>query len=168
VVTFSELKTIFEALQMDLPSLHSEDKDQASYGGRIYARTGGVSFSVKSVVNRIAPHRIIKLKAKKVDGVTDCRSILQSFSEGQKINANFIEGMGCDGGCVNGPKTNVNREAARNAVNEFGEDSYIMTPFDNLNITKILYEMGIEKVEEIIEHEEISNLLIRETPKSSL
>src|SRR6056297_3212103 len=69
VITFAELKNIFSALNINLADMNNDDKDQASYAGRIYGRTGGVSLSVKSVVNRIAPNRLINLKAEKVHGI---------------------------------------------------------------------------------------------------
>ena len=47
VVTFRELKDIFETLDIKLQELPGDEKDQASFAGRVYARTGGVSFSVK-------------------------------------------------------------------------------------------------------------------------
>ena len=52
VINFRELKEIFDALNIKLEELPSDDVDHASLGGRLYARTGGVSFSVKTVVNR--------------------------------------------------------------------------------------------------------------------
>jgi len=161
VLTFSELKSVFEVLDIQLENLHAEEKDQASFGGRIYARAGGVSFSVKSVINRIAPQRIVKLKSRKVNGVLQCREILQKLSTGEKIQANFIEGMGCEGGCIGGPKTNIDKETALRHVNDFGEDSYIMTPFDNLNIHKMLSELGIDGIDNIIVNNELTRLLSR-------
>ncbi|WHH59945.1 hypothetical protein [Petroclostridium sp. X23] len=50
----------------------------------------------------------------------------------QKVN--FIEGMGCEGDCVGGPRTNIGVEKATKLMNAFGEDSMIMTPFDNFNM----------------------------------
>ncbi len=161
VLLFPELKEIFGALEIRLEDLYEENKDQASYGGRIYARTGGVSFSVKSVVNRIAPLRVIKLKAKKVNGVKECNAILKKLVNKENIDANFIEGMGCEGGCVGGPRTMIDKDRATAMVNEFGEESFIMTPFDNLNIMKILRELGMDRIEEIMENEEVSRLLRR-------
>ncbi|MGE4283210.1 MAG: [Fe-Fe] hydrogenase large subunit C-terminal domain-containing protein, partial [Clostridia bacterium] len=149
VLNFRELDEIFRALEIKLHELPSDDKDQASLGGRLYARTGGVSFSVKMVVNRLEPQRLIKLKAKKVDGVQKCKMILDDISTKKNINYNFIEGMGCNGGCVGGPRTNIEVEKATKLVNEFGEDSLIMTPFDNFNVMKILKQLGIESIEEI-------------------
>lgn len=160
VINFRELKEIFKALEIDPADLPGDEKDQASLGGRFYARTGGVSFSVKTVVNRLEPSRVIKLNAKKVDGVADCKKILETLAN-KGVNANFIEGMGCVGGCVGGPRTNLEVDKATRIVNEFAEDSLIMTPFDNLNVMKILKELGIERIEDIMKQEELVGLLTR-------
>lgn len=161
VINFRELAEVFDALDIHPADLPGDEKDQASLGGRLYAKTGGVSFSVKTVVNRLEPQRVIKLKSKRVDGVKDCKRILDELSEGKEVNANFIEGMGCIGGCVGGPRTNIDVDRATIIVNEFGEDSLIMTPFDNLNILKILKQSGINSIEEIVENKHVSDLLIR-------
>ncbi|HEY8350534.1 MAG TPA: [Fe-Fe] hydrogenase large subunit C-terminal domain-containing protein [Clostridia bacterium] len=161
VINFRELAEIFNALDIHPEQLQGEEKDQASLGGRIYARTGGVSFSVKTVVNRLEPRRVIKLKAKKVDGVRNCKELLEALSSGKDVNANFIEGMGCEGGCVGGPRTNVDKEISVKVVNEFGEDSLIMTPFDNLNVMKILRQLGANAIEDVADNENISALLTR-------
>ncbi len=161
VLTYRELGEIFKALDINMNELLSEDKDQASFGGRVYARTGGVSFSVKTAVNRIAPRRLIKFKAKKVDGVLECKRALDDLAKGNIGDYNFIEGMGCEGGCVGGPRTNIDVEKATRIVNEFGEDSLIMTPFDNMNVMKILKGLGLKKVENIMEKNKVSSLLAR-------
>ncbi|MBR0600390.1 [Fe-Fe] hydrogenase large subunit C-terminal domain-containing protein [Sinanaerobacter chloroacetimidivorans] len=162
VINFRELQEIFAALEINLEELSPLDKDHASLGGRLYARKGGVSFSVKTVVNRLEPSRVIKLKAKKVDGVKECKAILDALSRHEDIDANFIEGMGCPGGCVGGPRTNIDTVKATAMVNEFGEDSFILTPFDNLNVMKILKQLGISSIEEITQNEDMKKLLSRE------
>lgn len=162
VLNFRELNEVFNALEINLAQLPSDDKDQASLGGRLYARTGGVSFSVKTVVNRLEPTRLIKLKPKKVDGVKECKQVLDDLASKKEIEANFIEGMGCKGGCIGGPRTNIDTEKALKYVNDFGEDSLIMTPFDNLNVMKILKQLGIDSIEQIVENEEITKMLTRE------
>jgi iron only hydrogenase large subunit-like protein len=161
VINFRELTEIFNALDIHPENLPGEEKDQASMGGRIYARTGGVSFSVKTVVNRLEPRRVIKLKAKKVDGIRNCKELLEALSSGQDISANFIEGMGCEGGCVGGPRTNIGKDASVKTVNEYGEDSLIMTPFDNLNVMKILRQLGANAIEDVVENDNISTHLTR-------
>lgn len=161
VVNFRELAEIFTALDINLKQLPGDEKDQASMGGRIYARTGGVSFSVKTVVNRLEPQRIIQLKSIKVDGVNNCKGILDDLSNNLEIDANFIEGMGCVGGCVGGPRTNIDVEKATRLVNDFGEDSMIMTPFDNLNVMKILKQLGINHIEETVHNKDLKAILTR-------
>lgn len=162
VLTFSEMKEIFEALEIKLQELPEDDKDHASFAGRVYARTGGVSLSVKTVVNRIAPDRLIHLKAKQVHGVKACKQVLDQLKKGESIGANFIEGMGCKGGCIGGPKTNIEVDQAREIVNKFGEDSLIMTPMDNRNIMQILKELGLNEYADIYKNEEMERLLSRE------
>jgi len=162
VINFNELQEIFQALGINPEALNPVDKDQASLGGRVYARTGGVSFSVKMVVNRLNPTRVIKLKAHKVDGVKECREYLNSLRKEGKGAANFIEGMGCRGGCVGGPRTNIETWKATEMVNEFGEDSQILTPFDNLNVIKILKQFGVKSIEEITKNEELVRILSRD------
>ena len=162
VLNFRELLEIFKALEINLENLQSDDKDQASFGGRVYARTGGVSFSVKTVVNRLEPTRVIKLKAKRVSGVKECKTVLDDMCSRGKVDANFIEGMGCKGGCTGGPRTNIDVEKATRLVNNFGEDSFILTPFDNLNVMKILEQFGIHTMEEILLNEEMKKILSRD------
>ena len=166
VITYQEMKEVFEVLKTKLEELPEDDKDHASFAGRVYARTGGVSLSVKTVVNRIAPDRLIHLRAKKVHGVKECKDILEELKSKKGIGANFIEGMGCIGGCVGGPKTNNEREAGTSIVNEYGEESLIMTPMDNMNIIRILKECGLNKFSDIYEKEEIIALLARTSEKN--
>jgi len=161
VINFRELKEIFDALNIEPEKLPSDDIDHASLGGRLYARTGGVSFSVKTVVNRLEPKRVIKLKARKVDGAKKCRDILEQLNSGQHVDANFIEGMGCIGGCVGGPRTIIEREQGKEKVNKFGEESYILTPFDNGNVIKIMEQLGVDSLDKMMDNEEVARLLTR-------
>ena len=161
VITYQELKEVFTVLELDPAQLPEDDKDHASFAGRLYARTGGVSLSVKTVVNRIAPDRLINLKARRVDGAKNCKEILEKLKKGEDLGANFIEGMGCLGGCVGGPKTNIDMEKAREIVNEYSEESLIMTPMDNMNIIRILGELGLKDFSDIYKNEAIVYLLSR-------
>ena len=161
VLNFRELSEIFTVLDMNLKELASDEKDQASMGGRLYGRTGGVSFSVKTIVNRLEPTRVIKLNSRKADGVKNCRQVLDDLSNGKDINANFIEGMACNGGCVGGPRTNIDVDKATKMLNNYGEDSLIMTPFDNLNVMKILNQSGLNSIEDITKNEEIIKIITR-------
>lgn len=161
VITYQELQEVFTVLELEPGQLPEDDKDHASFAGRLYARTGGVSLSVKTAVNRIAPDRLINLRAKRVDGVKACKEILDKLKNGEALDANFIEGMGCEGGCVGGPKTNIDKVKAREIVNEYSEESLIMTPMDNMNIIRILGELGLKDFSDIYKNEAIVYLLSR-------
>lgn len=87
---------------------------------------------------------------------------MDDLCSGKKVDANFIEGMGCAGGCVGGPRTNIDVEKATKLVNDFAEDSFILTPFDNLNVMKILEQFGINSIGEIMQDEEMKKILSRE------
>lgn len=165
VITYRELNEIFSLLNIDLNNLSEDNINQASFAGRTYARTGGVSLSVKTVVNRIAPDRVISLKAKRIDGIKECKEVLDYLKRGKKIEENFIEGMGCAGGCVGGPETNIDVNEATRIVNEYSEESYIMTPMDNANIIDILEKMGLKDFSDVYYNEEIKDLLTRKKLK---
>ena len=87
--------------------------------------------------------------------------MLQELSKEKDIYANFIEGMGCTGGCVGGPRTNIDADTATKVVNEYAEDSLIKTPFDTLNVMKMLKQMGVNTIDEVMHNERTSKLLTR-------
>jgi hypothetical protein len=50
-------------------------------------------------------------------------------------------------------------------ANEFGEDSLIMTAFDNMNVIKILQELGFDEVKDIVNTEKGDKLFVRQVGK---
>lgn len=148
VLTFKELSEIFKALDIDLNKLPDEQHEQSSTGGRIYARTGGVSKAVEMSLKRI-DHKGIELNAIQVDGVKECKEILDKLKNGV-VEANFIEGMGCKGGCVGGPRANIEVPKATELVNQYGSDSPYKSPVDNDKISVILERIGIHFPDDIL------------------
>jgi iron only hydrogenase large subunit-like protein len=148
VLTYRELDEIFKALDIDLPSLPDEQYEQSSTGGRIYARTGGVSNAVELSLKRLG-YQGIDLNAIQVDGVKECKEILDKLKNGI-VEANFIEGMGCKGGCVGGPRANIEVQKATDLVNQYGEDSTYQSPVDNDKIGIILERIGISFPDDIL------------------
>ncbi|NYC92782.1 iron only hydrogenase large subunit-like protein [Clostridium acetobutylicum] len=148
VLTFEELKGIFDVLDIDpekLPETHT--KSYASREGRLYGRTGGVSTSVDEAVKRIFPNKHHLFKSTKVDGVKDCKDILNKTQAGN-IGANFLEGMGCVGGCVGGPKAIVHKDQGRESVNKTAESSEIKISVDSERMKDILSRIGINSIED--------------------
>ncbi|ACL69048.1 [Fe-Fe] hydrogenase large subunit C-terminal domain-containing protein [Halothermothrix orenii] len=162
VLTFDELDLIFEALNIDPARLPEDNKEQSSRGGRVYARTGGVSQAVSDTVKRLSPHEHVKFKANQADGVKNCKKLLDELKEG-KVEATFIEGMGCEGGCVGGPKRINDIKEATRLVNKFGSKARSQTPIDNNNIYHIFNYLTqlIESQEQIIDEETYDNILVR-------
>lgn len=149
VLTFKEMKDIFEAFHIE-PSQMSEDvKEHSSRAGRIYARTGGVSEAVADTVRQLNPRRFIEVKAEQADGAKGCRELLQRLQEG-KVTANYLEGMGCDGGCVGGPKVLIKPEDGQHYVNIYGEAAVYNTPLDNPNVRDMLKSLGFESIESLL------------------
>lgn len=142
VLTFRELGEIFKAVDIDLSAMPDEQHEQSSTGGRIYARTGGVSKAVEMSLNRIG-HTGIEFNAVQVDGVKSCKEMLDKLKNGV-VEANFIEGMGCAGGCVGGPRANIEVEKATELVNKYGDESQFQSPADNDRIEVILKRIGID------------------------
>lgn len=154
VLTFEELRDIFEVFGIDPAGEDEDERGHSSKAGRIYARTGGVSEAVKSTAARLNPSKAASIVTVQADGVPACRQLLSDLRDG-KLSANFLEGMGCNGGCVGGPKAIIEAEVGRETVNRYGAESEFKTPLDNPSVLELLKRLGIETVEELIEHDTI-------------
>lgn len=143
VLTFSELKDIFDTLNI-YPEELPEDvsTEYASRGGRLYARTGGVSIAIGEVLERLFPEKHDLLKAIQGNGVKECKELLTKAENGE-VNANFIEGMGCVGGCIGGPKSLIDIGSGKRRVDEFAENSKIKVAIDSDCMKEILTKLRI-------------------------
>lgn len=148
VLTFSELKDIFEALEINLEELEDDfSTEYASKGGRLYARTGGVSIAVSDAVKKLFPEKHKLLKATQANGVQECKKMLSDAQQGI-IKANFIEGMGCIGGCVGGPKAIIPREKGKEFVDDFALNSEIKVAVDSDCMLNILGKLNIHSADD--------------------
>lgn len=143
VLTFEELAAIFEGYKIDLEKIDVKMPiNEASSSGRKYAFTGGVTEAIfKSV--RVLDDKI-DFKAIQGNGLRECKEILEKLKEG-KIDANFIEGMACIGGCVGGPGTIIKKDDGKERVIEFAQKSETDEAINN-RIANILYEKHGDKV----------------------
>jgi iron only hydrogenase large subunit-like protein len=152
VLTFGELKEVLELSGINLTDICEDEGEHASRAGRIYAYTGGVSKAVSDTVDKLIPHREIKVKSVQANGVKECREILNALKNGE-LKANFVEGMGCVGGCVGGPKSILNKEKAKEVVHDYGNSTDMITPLDNPMVYSTLKSIGIEDIYQLIDHE---------------
>ena len=154
VLTFQEIREIFDAMGIDPAKLEENEKEFSSLAGRIYARAGGVSEAVKNTLERLHPSREIAIETRYADGVPACRAMLDDLLAG-KTEANFFEGMGCVGGCVGGPKAVIDKNAARERVNRYGAAATYPTPIDNPYVVDLLRKLGFDTPQKLQEHSDI-------------
>ncbi len=155
VLTFTELKDIFDSLDID-PAKFEEtpSTDYATRGGKLYARAGGVSIAVAESLEKLFPEKHRLFKAVAVDGVKDCKAILDKAQKGE-VDANFIEGMGCIGGCVGGPKAIVSKEIGKEAVDSYADSSSTRVSTDSECIKEVFHKIGIFTMEDVKKGEKI-------------
>lgn len=150
VLTFRELQEIFQCVGINPSDFCEDEGEHASRGGRIYGYTGGVSKAVSDTVNKLSPYRDIKVNSVQGNGVKECKEVLQHILDGS-IDANFLEGMGCIGGCVGGPKSIKSKEEGRKNVYEYGNSTDMITPLDNPCTYATLKAIGINDIYELID-----------------
>ncbi|MBO5523054.1 MAG: iron hydrogenase, partial [Roseburia sp.] len=155
VLTFQEVKEIFEAAEIRPEDLMEEASEHSSRAGRIYARTGGVSEAVAKTVEQLNPDRKIRVRAEQADGVKDCKALIERIKNGEVKESNFFEGMACPGGCVGGPKAIIDKEAGREQVNAYGDNAIYKTPLENPYVMELLARLNFGSVEEFLEKSDI-------------
>ena len=122
VMTFEELQALFDSKDMEISELPEDVLDNASYFGRIFARVGGLSEAVAQALKE----QNIDFEAKPVvcSGIEECRMALLKLSKNPKIlGGNFIEGMACLGGCINGAGCLTHGEKNVSAVDKYGREA---------------------------------------------
>lgn len=152
VLTFKEIADVFRLANINPADCAEDMRDHSSTAGRIYARTGGVSRAVQSTLERLVPGREIPLKAVQADGVPACKALLRDVQEGA-VAANFIEGMGCPGGCVGGPRVLIPKEEGAAYVDRYGNAAAYATPVDNPYVIELLARLGFGAIPALTEGE---------------
>lgn len=131
VLTFRETMEILEAAGIRWEDCKVEavgELNDASHDGRIYAHTGGVSEAIIRAIKERMPE--IDVVAAKGNGLKQCMQILKEIEAGT-VDANFMEGMGCPGGCVGGPGTIVPVEVAADRVADYADKAKFDTASRN-------------------------------------
>ena len=113
VITFEELRALFDSREIELADLEAEDLTDASGYGRAFAYSGGVSAAIQQGLNERG-YADFPLKAVRCDGIEECRIALLKLNKGLDVG-NFIEGMACVGGCVGGAGCISRMGTAQNA-----------------------------------------------------
>lgn len=118
VLTFEELSAMIDAKELVLEDLTPIPLNNASYYGRIFASTGGLTESVKHTVAHLKLD--LQVNSLACDGIKECDKALK-LAKFKRQPANFIEGMACVGGCIKGPVTMHHGPKDKRAVTEYGK-----------------------------------------------
>ncbi|MDS1030174.1 [Fe-Fe] hydrogenase large subunit C-terminal domain-containing protein [Bacillota bacterium LX-D] len=137
VLTFKELKTIFDAVGINPADFPAQENPQSSWGGRVYARTGGVAASMRRTLQRLEPEHKGTFESVSLDGIKACQDGLIKISTNEYIGS-FIEGMACLGGCVGGPGRIIDTKKAAELVGEYGDKAEAQNPLENQKIAELL------------------------------
>lgn len=99
-LTFEELYAMFAAKNVDPEAMAAAGVQQGSKYGKNFATAGGVSAAVQEV---LAEEKFdLPVSCMKCSGAAECKKALMLLRVG-KLNETMIEGMVCEGGCINGP-----------------------------------------------------------------
>lgn len=133
-LTFEELQALFDSRDIDITALDEGVLDNASYFGRIFARCGGLSDAVAEGLKEQGIDDF-ELKACSCDGIEECRTALLKKSK-NVLDANFIEGMACVGGCIGGAGCLTHGEKNKAQVDAYGREAMEKTIADAVFVLK--------------------------------
>lgn len=134
VLTFEELQALFDSRDIDITTLEEGVLDNASYYGRIFARSGGLSDAVAQALKEQGLEDF-PLKACACDGIEACRVALLKKNK-NVLDANFVEGMACTGGCIGGAGCLTHGEKNKAEVDKYGREAMEKTIADAVSVLK--------------------------------
>ncbi len=120
VLTFEELQALFDSKDLDITALEEDVLDNASYFGRIFARSGGLTDAAAQAMKE--QNIDFDIKPVVCDGIEECKMALLKKSK-NVLDANFIEGMACIGGCIGGAGCLTHGEKNKAEVDKYGKEA---------------------------------------------
>ncbi len=134
VMTFEELQALFDSKDINLNDLEEEVLDNASYFGRIFARGGGLTDAVKQAIieNEVED---FEFRPYVCDGLDEIKMALLKLSKNIDIG-NFIEGMACKGGCINGAGCIVHGNRNKAQIDKYGKLAMEKTIKEAISVLK--------------------------------
>lgn len=134
VITFEELQALFDSKSLDITAMNEDVLDNASFYGRIFARSGGLSDAVRQALKE---QQITDFEYKPVacDGIEACKVALLKASKGV-LTENFIEGMACINGCIGGAGCLTHGDKNKSEVDKYGSEAMEKTISDAIRVLK--------------------------------
>ncbi len=123
-LTLEELNAMFDAQKVHFEEI-DENLQQGSIYGKKFCASGGVTASVIQALKE--KNDTSNIQVKTCNGALECKKALLLLRAG-KLPEDFIEGMACEGGCVNGPGSILsgrNADVNRNKLFALADDRTI-------------------------------------------
>jgi [FeFe] hydrogenase (group B1/B3) len=132
VLTFEELQALFDSKDLDITALGEDVLDNASYFGRIFARSGGIS---DAVAQALKEHNETNFELKSVvcSGIEACKLALMKVMR-KASDGNFIEGMACINGCIGGAGCLTHGDKNKDEVDKYGKEALEKTINDAIKV----------------------------------
>ena len=134
-MTFEELQAMIDSKNINVEELAETVLDTATYYGRVFARTGGLSEAVAEAVREQENENTDGAGANSAggfgkepfafnpiicDGIDNCKTALLRANKGLLPN-NFIEGMVCSDGCIGGAACLTHGSANKRDIDNHGK-----------------------------------------------
>lgn len=131
VITFEELRSLLGAKEINVKDMPIDPLDNASYFGRIFAVSKGVSGAIKNYIEQ--NNLDVDYKPVAANGAKECIKML-NLAKFNKLPGNFIEGMACEGGCIGGPGSITHTKKDATMVQKYANEALERTTNDSLQI----------------------------------
>lgn len=128
VLTFEELLALLSAFEVEVSECDDDVVNEASIFGRGFGAHGGLTAAVENYIKD--SNLEIDFKPIKVSGGVEIKKAMTMAKIG-KLQGNFIEGMICEGGCINGAGTLATIMKAKTPFIKINAGTTIKTVLDN-------------------------------------
>ena len=131
-ITLLEIQAMLDAKEIPLEALGTP-LQQGSIYARRFAHSGGVTDAVLQVLKERGV--TANLKVCRANGAKECKKAL-TLLKSKRLPEQFIEGMACEGGCVNGPSSLLAELASkknREALQKEMDDRTVISTVEKIN-----------------------------------
>jgi len=142
VMTFEELQALIDSKNIEPSELEESPLNNASYFGRIFARSGGVSEAAVQALKEDGNPFVIN--AEICDGIEACKLALLK-ARMKKLDKNFIEGMACVNGCIGGAGCVTHAPKQKADIDKYGKKAMEQTIKGSIEILDMMNPGVLEK-----------------------
>ena len=136
VMSFEELQAFIDARDINPAELEDTPLNNASFYGRIFAKSGGITQGVQDVAKSLGVEGI---KPCTMSGLDECNMALAKLKADRAVE-NFFEGMACEGGCINGPLSITHSPRNVVDVDKYGKEA----KEDKIDNSVKLYKLSLQ------------------------